>query len=222
MEFDSAKVIRCNRAYRRWTADIPEESYQYESDICYCLAHLIAVQAKQDGFPAYKICATSSKRNGHFTNYVSVNLRNAETGAFEEIQYDYHIAAAIEASVYKDSRQTELLVADPILFGRDLVTLKQWKQATACPDYDFHIAPLGQPLLASPSGYNIMKGDPPDLTADARRQIDNARRNIHRCRNLAAIGWKKYMPKKYTPLVSMLMRTLRMKEKQKSPPSPQR
>lgn len=208
MEIDPAKVRKYNQAYRRWIAAIPEDCYRYECDICYCLAHVIASAAQKDGCAPSKICSMSSKRGDNFTNYVSVHLRNEQSGQFEEIKYDYHIATAIEAPIYKDSPKTELLVADPILFGKDLVTLRQWKQAMGCPDYDFHMAPFGQPLLASPSGYNIMKGDPADLDADARTQIDNAVRNIRRCQNLAAVGWKKETPKRYVPLVSMLTRSL--------------
>lgn len=221
MEIDPDKVHTYNQAYRRWLTSIPEDSYRYECDICYCLAHVIASNAKKDGYEPLKICSMSSKRGDEFKNYVSVNLRNEETKQFEEIKYDYHIATAIEVPLYKDSPKTEFLVADPILFGKDLATLKQWKQAMGCPDYDFHMAPFGKPLLASPSGYNIMKGDPSDLDADAARQIDNALKNIERCKNLAAIGWKKEMPKKYAPLVSLLIRSL-SKDKILTPKFPTR
>ncbi|MBS4773692.1 MAG: hypothetical protein KHX55_05405 [Proteobacteria bacterium] len=208
MELDPDKIKKYNQDYRRWLAGIPEDCYRYECDICYCLAHVIASAAQKDGYQPSKICSTTSKRGDNFTNYVSVNLRNEQTNQFEEVKYDYHIATAIDVPLYKGSDKTETLVADPILFGKDLVTLKQWKQAMGCPDYDFHKAPLGKPLLASPSGYNIMKGDPADLDADARIQIDNAMKNITRCQNLAAVGWKKEAPKRYAPLVSMLMRSV--------------
>lgn len=212
MELDPAKIRKYNQAYRRWIADVPEDCYRCECDICYCLAHVIASNAQKDGYRPSKICSMSSKRGNDFKNYVSINLRNEQSGQFEEIKYDYHIAAAIEVPVYKDSEKTETLVADPILFGRDLVTLKQWKQAMGCPDYDFHMAPFGKPLLASPSGYNIMKGDPADLDADAAAQIENSVRNIRRSQNLAAVGWKKEAPKRYAPLVSMLTRSVRRDE----------
>lgn len=193
-----------NNTYREWLKDIPSEAHRHGNVICYCLAHVLASKAEKEGFETYKVCAMSSKREGEFSPDVSVFLKNAETNQFDKIDYDYHMAAAIKAKV--DGKDT-MLVMDPILFGDNLVTLKQWQNTLACPEYDLLLAPNGQKLGASPKGYNVTSADPENKDADSWGKINAVAENIRHNQELLASGQKGYTPKTYLPLTSLLMRS---------------
>lgn len=214
MELDFAKINACRRAYRKWLKTISPHTYDYDNEVCCCFAHLLSNEAEKDGYRTYKVCALVSERNGRQKG-VSVFLPKADGSGFAEVSWNYHMAFAVEAPVYKDSPQTELLVADPVLFGTDLVTLSQWKKTLACPDYAFLTARKGMSLQGSPRGYWLSGEEPADLDAHAKEQIAQVAEDVRKqkfledsARNNPAL--QKHLQyrrrQQYKPLVSMLGR----------------
>lgn len=179
MELDFAKINNYNRAYQKWLRAIPSKTYDYDNEVCCCFAHLLSNEAEKDGYPTYKVCSLLSKREDGGKG-VSAFLPEAKGTGFAEVRWDYHMAFALEVPVYKDSPKTEFLVADPVLFGKNLVTLNQWKKTLACPDYAFLMARKGLPLHGSPRGYWLSGEEPADLDAHAKEQIAQVADDVRR------------------------------------------
>lgn len=177
MEIDFSKIEQYNRQYQKWLQTVPAV-YNYDNCLCCCFAHLLSNQAEKDGFKTSKVCALVSDR-GDSSQGVSAFMQNSQ-GGFEQIKWDYHMAFAIDVPIYKDSPVTEILVADPVLFGKNLVTLKQWKQTLACPDYGFIRAPKGERLQASPRGYWLSSEEPQDLDSHAMQEIGKLKQQVER------------------------------------------
>ena len=170
MKLDFKKIEKYNQAYKKWLKTVPEQAYEYDNEVCCCFAHLLSNEAEKNGYQTYKVCALLSERENKQKG-VSAFLPKADGSGFNEVKWDYHMAFAIEVPVYKDSQKTELLVGDPILFGKNLVSLNQWKKALACPDYAFLMARKGMSLQGSPRGYWLSGEEPADLDAHAKEQI---------------------------------------------------
>ena len=170
MELDFKKIEKYNRAYQKWLKTVPKQAYEHDNEVCCCFAHLLSNEAEKDGYQTYKVCALSSERENKQKG-VSTFLPKADGSGFNEVKWDYHMAFAIEVPVYKDSPKPEMLVGDPILFGKNLVSLNQWKKALACPDYAFLMARKGMSLQGSPRGYWLSGEEPDNLDAHAKEQI---------------------------------------------------
>lgn len=131
MELDFDKIERYNRDYKKWLREFPLRCYDYENSECASFAHILCRQAAAGGYSAYKVSTFGSRREAG--RDVSAFRPLADGSGFEKAVWDYHIACAIEVPVYKDSPKTEILVADPVLFGGSLATLKQWSTALDTP-----------------------------------------------------------------------------------------
>ena len=131
MELDFGKIDQYNRDYKKWLKKFPLACYNYDNSECASFAHVLCKQASFGGYSAYKVSTFGSERESG--RNVSAFRPLADGSGFEKAVWDYHIACAVEVPVYKDSPKTELLVADPVLFGNNLVTLKQWSAALDTP-----------------------------------------------------------------------------------------
>lgn len=129
MELDFEKIKKCNNDYKGWLKQFPNQCYAYENNACTYFAHLLALSAQKNGYQHKKIYTCSSNRE---KNGVSAFMSVEGSNDFNKIWWEFHMACAIEVPIYKDTPKTETLVADPILFGDNLVTLKQWCSALDC------------------------------------------------------------------------------------------
>lgn len=129
MELDFEKIKKYNNEYKGWLKQFPNQCYAYENNACTYFAHLLALSAQKNGYQNKKIYTCSSNRE---KQGVSTFLPQDNNGEFKKVWWEFHMACAIDVPIYKDSPKTETLVADPILFGDNLVTLKQWCSALDC------------------------------------------------------------------------------------------
>ncbi len=127
MELDFDKIEQYNRDYKKWLREFPLRCYDCENSECASFAHILCKRASADGYDTGKVSTFGSEREAG--RNVSAFRPLADGSGFEKAVWDYHIACAIEVPVYKDSAKTEILVADPVLFGSSLATLKQWAAA---------------------------------------------------------------------------------------------
>ena len=217
MELDFNKIEKYSKAYKKWLKQIPG-GYDYDNCQCCCFAHLLSNAAEKEGYQTYKVCALLSEREGNKKG-VSAYLPLADGSGFSEVKWDYHMAFALEVPVYKDSPKTEFLVADPVLFGDQLVTLKQWKQTLSCPDYAFIMARKGMSLQGSPRGYWLSGDEPADLDAHAMGELSALENRVKKQELLSeAVKTNPSLKKTlegnymahYNPLKSMLCRGLKL------------
>lgn len=225
MELDFGKIEQYSKAYKKWLKQIPS-GYDYDNCQCCCFAHLLSNAAEKEGYQTYKVCALLSEREGNKKG-VSAYLPLADGSGFSEVKWDYHMAFALEVPVYKDSPKTEFLVADPVLFGDQLVTLKQWKQTLSCPDYAFIMARKGMSLQGSPRGYWLSGDEPKDLDAHAMGELSALENRVKKQELLSEAvktnpqlkkTFEKNRMEHYAPLKSMLRRGLKLARPMKKQP----
>ncbi|MBE6452374.1 MAG: hypothetical protein E7012_02660 [Alphaproteobacteria bacterium] len=130
METDANKLYKYNCDYKKWLKQFPNQCFAYENNMCGSFAHLLALAATNDGYKSHKICAFSSKREPN--GGVSANMPLEDNSGFNKVWWEFHVACIIEVPIYKDCNKTEFLVADPVLFGDKLATLKQWCWTLDC------------------------------------------------------------------------------------------
>ncbi len=189
MELDFEKIKRYNNEYKGWLKQFPNQCYAYENNACTYFAHLLALSAQNSGYQNKKIYTCSSNRE---KNGVSAFLASENNDDFNKVWWDFHLACAIEVPIYKDSSQTETLVADPVLFGDNLVTLKQWCSALDCNSSDLSI-------IAVSEDKNIEQKSVEMITA-----LNNY---IQKQQNLHDVAPQKHPSvKKYKPLKSTLLK----------------
>lgn len=123
-ELDYNKVIGYARMFNEWKQELfPKEEYAYKNGCCFAFAHLLAEKAREKGMLPLKIwCLPRSgkKLEAQFTTENGLGTGKREWEG-------YHVALAADLQLYKDSKKTERVVFDPILFNAPVLE-KDWKK----------------------------------------------------------------------------------------------
>ena len=191
MEIDLDKISKCNSNYQKWLKQFPNQCFAFENNMCASFAHLLSLSAQNDGYKARKICAFSSKRE--VGGGVSANLPFDDKSGFNKVWWEFHVACVIEAPIYKDSSKTEFLVADPVLFGDKLATLKQWCWTLDCDIDKLTVLDINNDKTSKQDAINKI---------DALNSYICSQQNKYQANPL-----KNPKPRKYRPIKSTLIKT---------------
>ncbi len=126
MKLDYQKIQEYNQMFARWKEELfPKQEYAYRNECCFAFAHLLAKKAKEEGMLPTKIWCMKSKDK----DWVEANFPANNEQGFETRKWDgYHVALAINLPIYQNSKKTERLVFDPIVFN-EVVREKDWVNA---------------------------------------------------------------------------------------------
>lgn len=126
MELDWQKIEHYNKLFQKWKAELfPRREYARRNECCFAFAHLLAEKAKEEGMLPLKIWCLKSYDADHVrAKFPADNAEGFETRDWQ----GYHVALAIDLPVYQNSRKTERLVFDPVVYDAP-VRESDWKKA---------------------------------------------------------------------------------------------
>lgn len=124
MELDYKKVIDYTAKFNQWKQELfTKEEYAHKNGCCFAFAHLLAAKAKEDGMMPLKVWCLPQKDKNLEVGFTTGDGQNTASRTWE----GYHVALAVDLPIYKDSKKTERLVFDPILFNAPVLE-KDWKR----------------------------------------------------------------------------------------------
>lgn len=123
-ELDYEKIIGYARQFNQWKQELfPREEYAYRNGCCFAFAHLLAEKAKAGGMMPLKVWSLPQAGKRLEAQFATDNGLGTGKREWE----GYHVALALDLPVYKDSKKTERLVFDPIIFNAPVLE-KDWKK----------------------------------------------------------------------------------------------
>lgn len=175
MELDAAKINEYSQMFQMWKDELfPQQEYAHRNECCFAFAHLLAEQAKEKGLLPLKIwCLKSNDSPNVRAHFPAANEQGFETRNWE----GYHVALALDLPIYKDSKKTERLVFDPIIFNEP-VRASDWNRAlnSGEPYVMYSGCKFGEEAKTDTSffdgsGYWLDKDPAQDLSSHAKRHI---------------------------------------------------